>query len=131
MWAELAEGAALFSDCWNAPIERIAIENPVMHKHAKQRILNYLPPAQTVQPWWLGDEALKATCFYLKGLPKLVATDRLTPPPAGTPERNKWAKVHRASPSSDRGRLRSVTYPGIASAIAEQWGGYALQEVAA
>ncbi|NEJ10446.1 hypothetical protein GR238_34350 [Rhizobium leguminosarum] len=131
MWADLADGAALFSDCWNAPIERVAIENPVMHKHAKQRIRNYQPPAQTVQPWWFGDEALKATSFYLRGLPKLVATNRLTPPQAGTPERNRWAKVHRASPSKDRGRLRSVTYPGMALAIAHQWGGYAAEQVAA
>lgn len=59
MWAELDEGAALFSDCWNAPIERIAVENPVMHKHAKARIRNYAAPAQTVQPWWFGDPAFK------------------------------------------------------------------------
>jgi hypothetical protein len=130
MWADLDEGAALFSDCWNAPIERIAIENPVMHRHAKDRIRNYQPPAQTVQPWWFGDRALKATSFYLKGLPKLVATDRLTPPAAGTIERNEWSKVHRAPPSPDRWKLRSETYPGIAKAAAAQWGGYAL-EVAA
>ncbi|EJL57952.1 hypothetical protein PMI09_00657 [Rhizobium sp. CF122] len=131
MWADLDEGAALFSDCWNAPIERIAIENPVMHRHAKERIRNYQPPAQTVQPWWFGDEALKATSFYLKGLPKLVPTNKLTPPPAGTAERNRWARVHRAPPSADRWKLRSETYPGIAAAAAAQWGGYALQEVAA
>jgi hypothetical protein len=130
MWTELDKGAALFSDCWNAPIERIAIENPVMHRHAKERIRGYQAPAQTVQPWWFGDPALKATSFYLKGLPKLVATDRLTPPAAGTIERNEWSKVHRAPPSPDRWKLRSETYPGIAKAAAAQWGGYAL-EVAA
>ena len=43
MWQELDEGAELFSACWNAPIPRIAVENPVMHKHAKQRIRNYRP----------------------------------------------------------------------------------------
>ncbi len=61
MWAELEEGAALFSDVWNAPCPRVAVENPVMHKHAKARIRNYQPAAQTVQPWWFGDEAFKAT----------------------------------------------------------------------
>lgn len=130
MWADLDEGAALFSDCWNAPIERIAVENPVMHRHAKERIRNDQAPTQTVQPWWFGEPALKATSFYLKGLPKLIATDKLTPPAAGTVERNQWARVHRASPSADRWKLRSETYQGIADAMAAQWGAYAL-EVAA
>lgn len=130
MWAELDEGAALFSDCWNAPIERIAIENPVMHRHAKARIVNYQQPAQTVQPWWFGDPAFKGTSFYLKRLPPLVATDRLTPPKAGTDEHKAWSKVHRAPPGPDRWKTRSKMFPGIARAAAAQWGGHAY-EVAA
>lgn len=130
MWSDLDAGAALFSDCWNAPIERIAIENPVMHRHAKERIRNYQPPAQTVQPWWFGDPALKATSFYLKNLPPLVSTNRLVPPPAGSEERKAWARVHRASPGADRWKERSKTYPGIASAAADQWGGYVSEEAA-
>ena len=51
MWTELDEGAALFSAFWNAPIDGICIENPVMHKHAKERIQNYEEFAQSVQPW--------------------------------------------------------------------------------
>jgi hypothetical protein len=130
MWADLDDGAALFSDCWNAPIERIAIENPVMHKHAKERIRNYHPPAQTVQPWWFGDEAFKATSFFLKNLSPLVATHRLIPPKAGTDAHKRWSAVHRAPPGADRWKVRSQTFPGIAAAAALQWGGYAL-EVAA
>lgn len=130
MWAELDEGAALFSDCWNAPIERIAIENPVMHRYAKERIRNYQKAAQTVQPWHFGDAAFKATSFYLRRLPALQATNRLVPPKSGTEEHKQWSRVHRASPSEDRWKIRSQTYPGIASAMAAQWGGYAL-EVAA
>jgi len=130
MWSDLDEGAALFSDCWNAPIERIAVENPVMHRHAKERIRNYEPPAQTVQPWWFGEEAFKATSFYLRGLPPLVATNRLVPPRAGTDAHKRWSKVHRAPPGPDRSKIRSVTYQGIADAMAMQWGGYA-KEVAA
>ncbi|MBW9062392.1 hypothetical protein JNB71_03575 [Rhizobium herbae] len=130
MWADLDEGAALFSDCWNAPIERVAVENPVMHRHAKERIRNYQKPAQTVQPWWFGDEAFKATSLYLRGLPLLVATDRLTPPAIGTDEHKRWSAVHRAPPSADRWKIRSETYPGIAAAMAAQWGGHAM-EVAA
>ncbi|MBV2183768.1 MAG: hypothetical protein KUL88_04400 [Rhizobium sp.] len=130
MWSDLDEGAALFSDCWNAPIARVAVENPVMHRHAKERIRNYQPPAQTVQPWWFGEPAFKATSFYLRGLPPLVATNRLSPPRSGTDEHKRWSKVHRASPGLDRWKIRSMTYPGIADAMAMQWGGYAM-EVAA
>jgi len=131
MWADLDEGAALFSDCWNAPIERVAVENPVMHRHAKERIRNYQPPAQTVQPWWFGDAAFKATSFYLRGLPALVATNRLTPPAVGTDEHKRWSAVHRAPPSPDRWKIRSATFPGIAAAAAAQWGGYACEREAA
>ena len=124
MWADLDEGAALFSACWNAPIERVAVENPVMHHHAKARIDGYQPPAQTVQPWHFGDPAFKATSLYLRGLPRLVATNRLTPPKAGTAEHKAWSMIHRASPSADRWKVRSKTFPGIAAAMADQWGGY-------
>ncbi|MDI7924576.1 hypothetical protein [Ferirhizobium litorale] len=130
MWQKLDEGAALFSDCWNAPIERVAVEDPVMHRHAKERIRGYQPPAQTVQPWWFGDPAFKATSFYLRGLPPLVATKRLVPPRAGTDEHKSWSKVHRASPGPDRWKIRSETFPGIAAAMAAQWGGYALEMAA-
>lgn len=130
MWSDLDEGAALFSECWNAPIKRVAVENPVMHRHAKERIRNYQPAAQTVQPWWFGEPAFKATSFYLRGLPPLVATNRLVPPRAGTDEHKLWSKVHRAPPSPDRWQIRSMTYQGIADAMAMQWGGYALQVAA-
>lgn len=122
MWADLDEGAELFSDLWNAPIERVAVENPVMHRHARERIRNYQPPAQTVQPWWFGDRAFKATGLYLRGLPPLVATDRLTPPKPGTDEHKEWSAIHRAPPGPDRWAFRSKTFPGIAAAMADQWG---------
>lgn len=128
MWADLDEGAALFSACWNAPIPRVAVENPVMHHHAKTRIDGYQPPAQTVQPWWFGDPAFKATSLYLRGLPPLQASNRLTPPKAGTDEHKAWSIIHRASPSADRWKVRSKTFPGIAAAMADQWGGYAQQQ---
>lgn len=122
MQAELEAGAALFSDCWNAQIEHVAVENPVMHKHAKALILNYQPATQTVQPWWFGDRAFKATGLYLRNLPPLVATDRLVPPAKGTVEHKKWSAVHRASPGPDRWKTRSETFPGLAAAAAKQWG---------
>jgi hypothetical protein len=128
MWAELDEGAALFSDVWNADIPCVAVENPVMHKHAKARIENYAPASQTVQPWWFGDPAFKATGLYLRNLPKLTPTKRLTPPKAGTEAHKEWSKVHRASPGPDRWRERSRTFPGFAAAMALQWGGDARDE---
>lgn len=122
MWAELDAGAALFSACWNAPIERVAIENPVMHRHAKERIVGYRPPAQTVQPWWFGEPFFKATGLYLRNLPALAATRRLTPPARGTDEHKAWSRVHRMSPGPLRGKERSRFFPGIAEAMATQWG---------
>ena len=125
MWDELDAGAALFSACWNAPIPLRAVENPVMHKHAKSRISNYKPPAQIVQPWWFGDPFFKATCFYLEGLDALEPTEKLIPPARGTDDHKAWSMVHRATPGVDRWKLRSTTYPGIAKAAAAQWGGQA------
>lgn len=125
MWAELDEGAALFSACWSAPIERVAVENPVMHKHARARLPDDLPRPQIVQPWWFGDPFFKATGFYLRGLPQLVATNRLTPPAAGTDDHKAWSAVHRTSPGPDRWKERSRTFPGMADAAADQWAGWA------
>jgi len=75
MWQELDEGAALFSAFLNAPIDRICIENPVMHKHAKARIENYREFAQSIQPWQFGHGETKRTCLWLKALPPLQPTD--------------------------------------------------------
>jgi len=121
MWQELEEGAALFSKCWNATIERIAIENPVMHKHAKARIANYVEPAQSVQPWQFGHGETKRTCLWLKNLPALVPTNVVE---------GRAQRIHRMSPGPDRWRERSRFFPGIATAMADQWGGPVLQEAA-
>jgi hypothetical protein len=119
LWADLDEAAALFSAFWNAPIERVAIENPVMHRHAKARIVNYLPPAQSVQPWQFGHGESKRTCFWLRGLPVLTPTDIV----AGREQR-----VHRMPQGPNRWRERSRFFPGIAAAMAEQWGGWAIDQ---
>lgn len=128
MWRLLDEGAALFSDCWNAPIPRVAIENPVMHKHAKARIRGYQPFAQSIQPWQFGtdengpDNVKKRTCLWLRGLPALTPTGTLD----GTTAR---PEIHHATPGPDRKRLRSRFFPGLARAMAEQWGGYAIDQI--
>jgi len=130
MWAELDQGADLFTACWRAPVDRVAVENPVMHKHARKRLPADLPRPQIVQPWWFGEPAFKATGWYLRGLPPLATTDRLTPPATGTEAHKRWSAVHRASPGPDRWKFRSRSFPGMAAAAAAQWGAHA-QELAA
>jgi len=126
MWAELDDGVDLFNACINAPVPRVAVENPVMHGHARERVKGWVKP-QIVQPWWFGDRAFKATGFYLRGLPPLQPSDKLTPPKAGTDAHKVWSAIHRASPGPDRAKFRSRTFPGVAAAAASQWGGYALE----
>lgn len=124
LWRELDEGAALFGTLWNAPIPRVAVENPVMHRHAKARIEGYAEPVQSVQPWQYGDWETKRTCLWLRGLPALVPTFRTIEEArtalgmAGDPA----ARVHRMPPGANRAKERSRFFPGIAAAMAAQWG---------
>lgn len=120
MWQALFEAAAFYRLVRDAPIPMKCIENPIMHCHARELIKP--GPRQVIQPWNFGDPAFKATGLELIGLPKLVATNRLTPPATGTPEHRKWSVIHMASPGPNRKRDRSVTFPGIAEAMADQWG---------
>ncbi len=113
MQRELREGADLFSAFLNAPIERICVENPVMHKHAKALITNYVPAAQSIQPYEYGHGESKRTCLWLKNLPKLVPTDIVD---------GRTQRVHRMSPGPDRWKERSRFFPGVAKAMAQQWG---------
>lgn len=129
MWAALEEAAEFYRLLRDAPIPKKAIENPIMHRHAKERV----QPGyrQVVQPWWFGDPTFKATGFELIGLPDLVPTNKLIPPKKGTPEHKAWSWVHMMPPGPNREQERSVTQPGIARAMAEQWGGYVIQMEAA
>lgn len=113
MWADLDVAADLFSTFWNAPVERIAVENPIMHRHAKARIRNYMAPAQFVQPWQHGHGETKGIGLWLRNLPALRPT-------AIVPGRT--ARVHRMSQSPNRWRERSRFFPGVAGAMAQQWG---------
>lgn len=108
---------------------RVAVENPVMHRHARERLPADLPRPQIVQPWWFGEPFFKATGFYLRGLPQLTETNRMMPPRPGTPEHKSWSAVHRAPPGPDRWKFRSRTFEGVAEACAAQWGGHALGQM--
>lgn len=116
----MVDGARFFRLLLSAPIPMIAIENPIMHKYGKAIIGR--DQDQTVQPHWFGDKKIKATCLWLKGLPRLYKTNDVGPPPKDLSERRKWADCHQASPGPDRGKIRSVFYKGMADAMAIQWG---------
>ena len=91
----------------NAPIPKIAIENPISVISTKIR-----KPDQIIQPWMFGHGETKATCLWLKNLPKLLPTNIVE---------GREARVHKMPPSKDRWKNRSRTYRGIAEAMAEQW----------
>lgn len=126
--AEFEEGVSVFTACWRAPVERVAIENPVMNDLARDRMPSDLPTPQMVQPFWFGEPQYKETGWYLRGLPELVPTDMLPEPERGSDEWRQWNKVHRMPPGPERTRLRSRSFPGMMRAAAEQWAGYAQAE---
>jgi site-specific DNA-cytosine methylase len=106
----------LFMD---APIDRIAIENPVSVISSRIR-----KPDQIIQPWQFGHDASKKTCLWLKGLPLLKPTQMVEPRIVNGKQR--WANQtdsgqNKLPPSKDRWKLRSKTYEGIADAMAAQW----------
>lgn len=129
MKAEFEEGISVFTTCWEAPIERVAIENPMMNDLARDRMPPDLPAPQMVQPFWFGHRAYKGTGWYLRGLPRLVPTKILAEPARGSGEWKAWNAVHRMTPGTDRARLRSRSFPGMMAAAAVQWGGHAVEEM--
>lgn len=118
-WAALIEGATFFRELLNAPIPRVAIENPVMNGHARKIVGRRAD--QIIQPWMFGHLESKATGLWLRGLPPLIGTEDGRAAMESLPRRES-RKVHYAAPSADRWKLRSATYPGIAAAMAQQWG---------
>jgi hypothetical protein len=91
-----------------APIERIALENPVSVISTRIR-----KPDQTIQPWQFGHGETKATCLWLKNLPPLIPTNVVE---------GREQRVHKMPPSPHRWKERSRTYTGVAEAMASQWG---------
>lgn len=119
-WPKLFDGAAFFKRLLNAPIEKIAIENPIMHKYAKT-LIGGVKQSQVVQPWMFGHMEQKATCLWLKGLPLLTETNNVKAEMLLLPKSER-ERLHYLPPSPDRWKLRSTTYQGIADAMASQWG---------
>lgn len=106
---EQAEAVEFFRELLTAPIDRIAVENPVSVVSSRLR-----PADQTIQPWQFGHGETKATCLWLKNLPLLQPTNVVE---------GREPRIHLMAPGPDRWRERSRTFPGIAEAMAEQWGG--------
>lgn len=122
-WQLMEKGAAFFRAIYDAPIPLKCIENPIIHCHALQEI-DRGPATQVIQPWMFGHKACKATCLWLVGLPKLIPTQIVGPPPKimSQEERRVWHAIHLMPPSEDREAKRSITFSGVACAMAEQWG---------
>lgn len=119
-WENMEEGALFFRSLLYQNAEHLAIENPIMHKHAMKII--GVKPTQIIQPWQFGHGETKATCLWLKNLPMLKPTNVV----AGR-EQRIW-KLPPTKDPSERRKLRSKTFPGIAKAMAEQWGAYILEK---
>lgn len=105
---EQDEALTFVRELMAAPIERICIENPISVISSRIR-----KPDQIIQPWQFGHGETKATCLWLRNLPKLVPTNIVD---------GRTPRVHHASPGPDRWKERSRTLQGIADAMAEQWG---------
>lgn len=125
------EGIDFFMEMINAPIPRIAVENPIGIMSKK-----YRKPEQVIQPFWFGDSVQKATCLWLKNLPclkptKIVDRGLIYVDPRGHSHDGAFTlRAKRAySPlmllprNAERWKIRSTTFQGIADAMAEQWGG--------
>lgn len=107
--AEQAEAIDFVERLWGARIPRIAIENPIGVLSTRSRLGK---PTQIIQPWQFGHGETKATCLWLKNLPKLVPTDIVS---------GREARVHKMPPGPNRWKERSRTYQGIGNAMAAQW----------
>lgn len=111
-WALMEDAAQFFRALYHAPIPRVAVENPIMHSHGRDRA-GVGTATQYVQPWQFGHGETKRTGLWLRGLPPLTPTQIVE---------GRKPVVHFASPGPDRWKLRSLTYQGIADAMGDQWG---------
>lgn len=117
-WVDMVNGAKFFKKLLDCDIPRICLENPIPHKYALAHIGRKYD--QIIQPWQYGHTETKATCLWLKGLPKLAPTSIVEPV--------NGCMVHKLSPGPDRWKIRSRTYDGIGKAIAKQFSKHILNE---
>lgn len=110
-WQKMELASCFFRQLLHADIDMICVENPIMHRYALEIIGRRCD--QIIQPWQFGHGETKATCLWLKNLSPLQPTNIVN---------GRKGRVHFESPGQDRWKRRSVTYPGIADAMAAQWG---------
>lgn len=114
-WEEMYKACDFFNALKNAPIEHICIENPVPHGYARAIIGKY---DQIINPWQYGHGEIKRTCLWLKNLPELIPTNIVS---------GRIPRIHMMPDTKNQGKLRSLTYPGIAEAIANQYSEYLIR----
>jgi hypothetical protein len=126
LWKDLDEATTFFNEFvkYGKSGNKIAIENPIPHKYAVEKIGKY---SQVIQPYMFGHTERKATCLWLFGLPELKETNNVMEEMKKLPK-NEQQRIHYLPPGKERAKLRSKTFPGIAEAMAQQWGDYLLNE---
>ena len=124
LWNDLDKATDFFNEFvkYGKQGNKIAIENPIPHKYAVEKIGKY---SQVIQPYMFGHTERKATCLWLFGLPKLKETNNVMEEMKKLPK-NEQQRIHYLPPGKERAKLRSKTFPGIAKAMAQQWGEYLL-----
>ena len=115
--AKTEDALSFVRDLMSIPVPKFSLENPIGCISTRIR-----KPDQIVQPYQFGHDASKATCLWLRGLPKLTPTKIVAPGKNGRYGNQTPSGQNKLGPSKDRWKIRSVTYQGIADAMAEQWG---------
>lgn len=118
-WGKMVLACDFFASLLASDCPKVCVENPIMHGHARRylsetwRVLRHdSGPTQIIQPWQFGHPETKATCLWLRGLPMLIPTDVVS---------GREQRVWKLPPGPDRWKLRSMTYQGVANAMAAQW----------
>lgn len=126
LWDDLDKATDFFNEFvkYGKQGNKIAIENPIPHRYAVEKIGKY---RQVIQPYMFGHTERKATCLWLFGLPELKETNNVMEEMKKLPK-NQQQRIHYLPPGKERAKLRSKTFPGIAQAIATQWGDYLLNQ---
>lgn len=117
-WDKLAEATEFFKLLLNCNIPKICLENPIPHKYAVEQIGSSY--TQLIQPYMFGHPEQKATCLWLKNLPKLQETNNVKEYMMTLPDKERQ-RIHYMSPGKDRAKERARTYQGIADAMADTW----------
>lgn len=125
-WQDMYESSEFFKRLLNADIPYIALENPIMHKHALAVI--GVKPDQYIQPWQFGHAESKRTGLWLQNLPLLQETHNVYDKFKTLPKKEAQ-RLHMLPPSADRWKIRSETFAGIAEAIADQYGSYVINKI--